>query len=326
VQLYLTFVHLSFLGYGEFSFVNRINFGSLSLQLDEANHFSFHLICRWGIGHSAGLLLVGSIFIIKDYIQYRNGSEGNNDNPVDIPDSVGHFFETLVGCFMLGLGVYGFRTAFKKRREMNWPELLQSEDGSAGDYNDDDNNITNPTTSLEEPSRYRDQISTGRVDPEQIIIIPSESLHDEDPEGVTNDNCSQNALEVDSNPGYHDNTQIERTGRSFFDWTRRLSTKTLAFLAGIVHGLAGPGGVLGVIPAVQLHDWKLATCYLGSFCISSTLTMGVFACTYGTLSTLLGRKTNWEFQIQCFSSTLSILVGVTWLVLLSLGKLEDVFP
>ena len=287
----------------------------------------FNSICRWGIGHSTGLLLVGSIFIIKDYIQYKGGSEGNNDNPVDIPDSVGHFFETLVGCFMLGLGVYGFRTAFKKRREMNWLELVQSEDGSAGDYNDDNNNnITNQATTVEELSRYRDETSPGQQESEHVIIIRSESFHDDNLEGVTNDNCSQNALEVDSNPGYQDDTQMDQAGRNFFDWTRRLSTKTLAFLAGIVHGLAGPGGVLGVIPAVQLHDWKLATCYLGSFCISSTLTMGVFACTYGTLSTFLGRKTNWEFQIQCFSSTLSILVGITWLVLLSLGKLEDVFP
>ena len=32
-----------------------------------------------------------------------------------------------------------------------------------------------------------------------------------------------------------------------------------------------------------------------------------------------------EFWIRCFSASLSVLVGVVWLVLLSMGKLEDVF-
>lgn len=55
----------------------------------------------------------------------------------------------------------------------------------------------------------------------------------------------------------------------------------LAVAAGLVHGVAGPGGVLGVIPAVQLKDARLASVYLGTFCLTSTLVMGSFAATYG---------------------------------------------
>ena len=107
---------------------------------------------------------------------------------------------------------------------------------------------------------------------------------------------------------------------------KALSIRTMATVAGIVHGLAGPGGVLGVIPAVQLHSARLATIYLGSFCASSTLTMGLFAMLYGTCSTHMGRDAYREFVIECMSASLSILVGVAWLTLLSIGKLDDVFP
>ncbi|KAL7551954.1 hypothetical protein ACHAWF_015167, partial [Thalassiosira exigua] len=58
----------------------------------------------------------------------------------------------------------------------------------------------------------------------------------------------------------------------------------LALAAGLVHGVAGPGGVLGVIPAVQLRDARLATVYLGTFCLTSTVVMGCFAATYGRFS------------------------------------------
>jgi hypothetical protein len=272
----------------------------------------------WGIGHSTGLLLVGGIFIFKDYLQSKNGSNDSDDkNPIDIPDSVGHFFESLVGLFMLALGVYGFRCAFRKRREQQSglaPETL--EDGLVGAPND--NILEDAENAGPNIPRYRDDTPTeqyGLADP------PMESFHDE-----VEEDPSQIVLEVDSYHesvgSNHDRTHTQRIK----EWTQRFSTKTLALCAGIIHGLAGPGGVLGIVPAVQLHDYKLATCYLGSFCLSSTITMGLFACTYGTLSSCMGKDSDWKFKIQCFSSFLSVAVGVTWLVLLSLGKLEDVFP
>lgn len=107
-----------------------------------------------------------------------------------------------------------------------------------------------------------------------------------------------------------------------------LSTKTLACGIGIIHGVAGPGGVLGVLPAMQLKNWKKSTLYLGFFCISSTIVMGCYAALYGTCSTKVGKErgTRREFIMECFSAALSIIVGVLWLTLLACGRLEDVFP
>ena len=44
---------------------------------------SFFLGVRWGIGHSTGLLLVGTILIIHDYHHDNNNSNNNNNNGGD---------------------------------------------------------------------------------------------------------------------------------------------------------------------------------------------------------------------------------------------------
>ncbi|KAL9180705.1 hypothetical protein ACHAXT_011158 [Thalassiosira profunda] len=102
----------------------------------------------------------------------------------------------------------------------------------------------------------------------------------------------------------------------------------LALAAGVLHGVAGPAGVLGVIPAVQLRDAKLASAYLGTFCVSSTLVMGCFAACYGSLSEWLagGASGNRVYMVEAGSALLSVSVGIIWLVLLGLGKLDEVFP
>ncbi|KAL3806419.1 hypothetical protein ACHAXA_002665 [Cyclostephanos tholiformis] len=101
----------------------------------------------------------------------------------------------------------------------------------------------------------------------------------------------------------------------------------LAIVTGIVHGVAGPGGVLGVIPAVQMHDAWLAYVYLVTFCLTSTFVMGGFAAFYGSLSQWLAGgddKIGGDriFMVEIGSALLSIFVGFVWLTLLSLGKMR----
>ena len=87
-----------------------------------------------------------------------------------------------------------------------------------------------------------------------------------------------------------------------------------------------------VLPAAQLHDAWLATIYLGSFCISSTLAMGSFAVIFGmATSRFSGRRllpakpTQREFWVEYISAMLSVLVGVLWILLIVTGKMDDVF-
>ena len=58
---------------------------------------------------------------------------------------------------------------------------------------------------------------------------------------------------------------------------------------GLLHGVAGPGGILGVLPAVEMQHWQSSTLYLGTFIITSTLSMGLFAACYGEFTRRLGK-------------------------------------
>ena len=270
---------------------------------------AFFLGARWGMGHSTGLLLVGLVLIVRDSTRDENDSE-----TIDVPDALSHFFESIVGFFMIFLGIYGFRRALRKKHEIDG----HVEIGCC----DIDLNL--------------DQASS--------IQILEEDLRFEDEPAYRDNPCGKDKAHVDAANEMAEETQLSPSslnmeeGQSsslqnpshcmgrLMDSSRQLSVQTIAVLIGIIHGLAGPAGVLAVIPAVQLHDSVLATLYLSSFCVSSTLTMGCFASVYGSCSKGFGRRTQLEFQIHLFSASLSIIVGVTWLVLLAMGKLEDFFP
>lgn len=110
--------------------------------------------------------------------------------------------------------------------------------------------------------------------------------------------------------------------------------EVLAFFAGLVHGLSGPGEVLGVIPAVQLNTTK-AILYLCTFCLTSSLVMGGFASFYGSFCKKLveraGKKDGKEslnraFLIELGSASLSVVIGIVWLTLLAVGELDVIAP
>ncbi|EGZ04955.1 hypothetical protein PHYSODRAFT_320230 [Phytophthora sojae] len=101
------------------------------------------------------------------------------------------------------------------------------------------------------------------------------------------------------------------------------SLHIMALLVGIIHGFAGPGGILGVLPAVVLNDWAVA--YPGSFCVASIFIMGVFAALYGEVTGRLGGNSLvMEFRIGIFSAFLSFIVGVAWIGLQASGQMDAV--
>ena len=230
---------------------------------------SFYLGIQWGIGHSTGLLLVGTIFILL--------SSADESDTIDIPQSVTHALESLVGIFMIGLGGFGIWRAVQKRNLTKDDEL--------------DALTTTTTTTIE--------------------IVSNNTA------GASSSLSMADVGDITAPIGHHHKEEHDH----HHPILSRCSTTCLALSAGLVHGLAGPGGVLGVIPAVQIRNPFLGSLYLITFCVTSTMTMGAFAVTYGKFV----KRQGWEFRIEVTSACFSIIVGITWLILLAMGKLEDIF-
>ena len=95
------------------------------------------------------------------------------------------------------------------------------------------------------------------------------------------------------------------------------TSSALALAVGIVHGVAGPGGVLGVLPAVALGMTPQAAAYLGSFFLASTVTMGLFAAGYGELTRRCPAGLYW---MTMGSAALSAVVGVVIIVTCAGGE------
>lgn len=106
----------------------------------------------------------------------------------------------------------------------------------------------------------------------------------------------------------------------------RPNTAPMSLFVGLLHGVAGPGGILGILPAVAMHHLTFSLVYVGCFCLSSILCMGVLGALYGELTQRASVTSSLlAFRIAAVSSSLSILVGLLWIVLQALGVLEHVF-
>ena len=76
----------------------------------------------------------------------------------------------------------------------------------------------------------------------------------------------------------------EKEGQGVCARLRQSSHNVLAVMVGILHGIAGPGGVLGVLPAVSLKDPAQSAAYLSAFCVFSVLVMAIFAACWGEIT------------------------------------------
>ena len=106
-------------------------------------------------------------------------------------------------------------------------------------------------------------------------------------------------------------------------------TRVAAFVAGVFHGIAGPGGVLGVMVALRLDDWFLSSLYLILFFVSSIITMGIYAIIYGyctqKMAICANNKQKCAFVLKIVSAVFSLIVGVLWLALTMTGSLDGLF-
>ena len=99
-----------------------------------------------------------------------------------------------------------------------------------------------------------------------------------------------------------------------------------SFCAGIVGGIAGPGGVLAIVPASYYHTRIEAVVYILSFIVASTCCMGLFAYVYGRFTAKLVTSASdakrQETRLKLISAISSIAVGIIWIFLTAFNVLH----
>eukprot|EP00743_Colponemidia_sp_Colp-15_P009760 GILK01010685.1.p1 GENE.GILK01010685.1~~GILK01010685.1.p1 ORF type:complete len:293 (-),score=19.49 GILK01010685.1:176-1015(-) len=142
--------------------------------------------------------------------------------------------------------------------------------------------------------------------------------------------ATQSALEIEGET--EDSKNDMPTTHQHATWLGRFHPETwnsrgaAAFAIGLVHGLAGAGGFLWVLPGVALPLLVLSISYLSCFFFSSTLIMGLFAALYGELTFQGSRiSRNFSFILGVVSTMLSVIVGILWIVLNACGVLDEIF-
>ncbi len=266
---------------------------------------SFSCGIRWGLGHSIGLLIIGTSLIIIDS-KRRNGNGDVDDDDearIDINQTFEIFCQALVGVFMISLGLYSMKSSFMKHKQSVPADEINA-----------DLEMSNATTDSEIDT------PTFPVHNGEASMTIADTLH----------NKMKPPKKTSSKTDTSHNHNFHHDHSSCCSCLNEVVPKPiLSFLVGIIHGVAGPGGVLGVIPAVQLHNFTLAMLYLITFSLVSTFLMGVVAAFYGSFTSYISEKvniSNMEYRVEMFSAGLSIIVGTIWLFLLSIGKLSYIHP
>ncbi|GAB9473320.1 hypothetical protein Gpo141_00010474 [Globisporangium polare] len=256
---------------------------------------------RWGLGHSTGLIVVTAIFLAVD-------------QHLDV-DTFGTYCDFIVGILMIALGLWSLRHYWKMRREYHQQKLLdQLANMQASGMHGVDGNNSGDHQTLSPTSQQSPQTAFMRETPPCVLEdgrgsdTPAFHKHSFD-ETLVSKKCCFGKCTAPSSDIKNPHTQ-----------------QFTAFAYGIAHGLAGTGGVLGVLPAVILNDWAKSTAYLLSFCIASIFIMGVFAASYGEITGRLSKfSESLLYRIGIFSACVSLTVGVTWIILVSTGQLDAVF-
>ena len=308
-----------------------------TLSVNVGNFRAFWFGVRWGVGHSIGLVVVGSFFIGLENIRYHTSSsevEGNsndalkddqNTRSIEIPKPLENLAESFVGIFMLAMGFYNMYWAGRKRNgntKHGYHQLHHNHHHchypDCDHTHDDDNDERSGTLSCD-PLTAKAYINTANYGgtSNKISTVREEKDDDDDDDEDISSIPQSSLCQVPMGIEKNDNDVADRA----------VSKEFLSLCVGIAHGVAGPGGVLGVVPAVRLHNAWHSVAYLGSFCVSSIMVMGIIAGLYGSLSATWTRDNDrWAHRVEVFSAFLSLLVGCTWLVLLYLGILDEVFP
>ncbi|GMF42498.1 unnamed protein product [Phytophthora fragariaefolia] len=292
---------------------------------------AFALGIRWGCGHSIGLIIMALIFFAAG-------------QTVDL-DAVGAYLNYVVGVFMVVLGVWTavhVREKYQTQLKEGAQSLVSGEGGRADGHRASRSSTGATPTNMVELMPLSQRRVSSAASPANVAVpirSPRSSTQEQAAEVASPSSSFHLLIKEDDTPSEENAAGTAMSTRSkpsklhLQNWNccknmrfeNPATQKIMALLVGIIHGVAGPGGILGVLPAVVLNDWVKSVAYLGSFCVASIFIMGVFAALYGEVTGRLGGNSLvMEFRIGLFSAFFSFIVGVGWIGLQASGQMAAV--
>ena len=257
---------------------------------------SFALGLRWGVGHGAGLAVVCAVFFALR-------------RDVDL-DRLGDVTDKVVGASMVVLGVVSLASLrrWRARRRAEREHIADRDARGAGERD-----IHRAAATAADPdaciasSAATTAAESEASPPHAALVLEAASDAHAAAHELDLPHVHVASHPLDEARGANDEDRSDDAGRrrpagkpadarkGGGDPSARSSSDALDASAeasaaarsrwsagiGFVHGLAGPSGVLAVLPGVVLADASASASYLVAFFLASTASMGAFAALFG---------------------------------------------
>ena len=251
---------------------------------------------QWGIGHALGLALVCAVF-------FATRRRMNLDD-------FGNYADKAVGASMIALGLislWHLRT-WRTRRERERAHIVDERVAGAGDPEVHAEVPARCPSSQQPASSQQSAAPSRQSSPRSVALVlqagseEHAAAHDmrlphiHVPAGSSPSSSSpakpasgRALVAAESFPSRAGGDALcEKKSESEEEASE--SRRGWSMSIGLVHGVAGPSGILAVLPAVVLADAGKSAAYLVAFFAASATAMGAFAAIFGYVTDLAVRR------------------------------------
>ena len=253
---------------------------------------------QWGIGHALGLALVCAVF-------FATRRRMNLDH-------FGDYADKAVGASMIALGLISLwhLRRWRTRRERERAHIVDERVAGAGDpevHDDVASASASQLAAAAAPSRHASPAHVAlvleagseehaaahdmRLPHIHVPRVSSPSSSSSSPAKPASSQLA--AAERVTSPGgaaRFGEQKIDDESKAEESSTDDKSRRGWSMSIGLVHGVAGPSGILAVLPAVVLADAGKSAAYLVAFFVASATAMGAFAAIFGYVTDLAVRR------------------------------------
>jgi hypothetical protein len=268
-----------------------------SLACGNSRWRAFWLGVRWGAGHSVGLVIVFVAVLALEKETDAGFMRGMN-----------RWMGAVVGLLMIALGLYGARRARNKSDDGG-----DDDDARDAAPDDEEEETTAPLVGARPPRSS----SSRRMAPYGVADAQERGEADANSRAERPGTASTDPRVVGVGPGPAPSGPAMPAPPH--------ANAPVAVAVGVVHGAAGPGAVLGVLPAVALRAPRLVVGYFAGFIAATVLTMGAFAMLWGEVTGIAGKRGGraTERTLAFVSSAACVIVGVAFVALTLAGFEPD---